>query len=226
MSEPTGDGQYGQYAQPDQSQDYQQGAPQPDAGAPGKKKKRGYAAGAFDVGSGANAGVGGQMQGGGQQFGGAPAPAYGGYPQPDQQQQQMQQPQQGAQGYPQYGQGIDAQQQPAAQQPAYGGYPAPGQGYAAPGAPQGGAPGVADITQGMGAMQMGGQPGAQPQAYQQQPQLPGQQGPNAPHMNRGPLAQLYPTDLTNQPFNVSELDLPPPPINIPPNVRFHRPFCA
>ncbi|KAL2203631.1 COPII component protein [Sarocladium strictum] len=66
-------------------------------------------------------------------------------------------------------------------------------------------------------MQMGGQTGPQPQAYQQQPQLPGQQGPAAPHMNRGPLAQLYPTDLMNQPFNVSELDLPPPPINIPPN---------
>lgn len=34
----------------------------------------------------------------------------------------------------------------------------------------------------------------------------------------GPLNQLYPTDLLNQPFNVSELDLPPPPIILPPNV--------
>lgn len=87
-----------------------------------------------------------------------------------------------------------------------------------PNAPQPGPYGDVDgITQGVGSMQMGGQSGPQPQAYQQQPQLPGQQGAAAPHMNRGPLAQLYPTDLMNQPFNVSELDLPPPPINIPPN---------
>jgi protein transport protein SEC24 len=32
------------------------------------------------------------------------------------------------------------------------------------------------------------------------------------------LNQLYPTDLLSQPFNVSELDLPPPPIALPPNV--------
>src|SRR5688572_569462 len=207
MAEPSGDGQYGQYAQADPSQGFQQGAPQPEvATAAGKKKKRGYAAGAFDVGSGANAAAGGQLQGGGQQFAGAPTPAYGGYPQPDQQQPQPPQP--GAQGYPQYGQGYDAQQQPPAQQPGYGGYPAPDQGYPAPAGPTGAAQGVAGITQGMGTMQMGGQPGPQPQPYQQQPQLAGPQGPTAPHMNRGPLAQLYPTDLMNQPFNVSELDLP------------------
>lgn len=32
------------------------------------------------------------------------------------------------------------------------------------------------------------------------------------------LNQLYPTDLLNQPFNVAELDFPPPPIVLPPNV--------
>ncbi|KAK0386935.1 hypothetical protein NLU13_5248 [Sarocladium strictum] len=215
MSEPLGDGQYGQYAQPDPSQGLQQGTPQPEVvAAHGKKKKRGYAAGAFDVGSGANAAVGGQLPAGGQAFAGAPSPAYGGYTQPDQQPQQAQP---GAQGYPQYGQAPDVQQQqPAAWTPGYGA-DAANQGYPAPAGPVGAAPGVAGITQGMGNMQMGGQPGPQPQAYQQQPQLPGQQGPSAPHMNRGPLAQLYPSDLTNQPFNVSELDLPPPPINVPPN---------
>ncbi|KAF2801929.1 COPII component protein [Mytilinidion resinicola] len=31
------------------------------------------------------------------------------------------------------------------------------------------------------------------------------------------LNQLYPTDLVSQPFNVLELDLPPPQINLPPN---------
>ena len=36
---------------------------------------------------------------------------------------------------------------------------------------------------------------------------------------RGPvLNQLYPTDLLNQPFNVQELDYPPPPAILPPNV--------
>ena len=29
--------------------------------------------------------------------------------------------------------------------------------------------------------------------------------------------QLYPSDLISQPFQVAELDLPPPPINLPPN---------
>jgi hypothetical protein len=34
------------------------------------------------------------------------------------------------------------------------------------------------------------------------------------------LNQLYPTDLLNQPFNVAELELPPPPIILPPNVSW------
>ncbi|KAF2402266.1 COPII component protein [Trichodelitschia bisporula] len=46
---------------------------------------------------------------------------------------------------------------------------------------------------------------------QSQPQVPpGVQA--APQLN-----QLYPSDLISQPFSVQELDLPPPPINLPPN---------
>lgn len=51
--------------------------------------------------------------------------------------------------------------------------------------------------------------------------ISGQQQPmphQAPHQQGLPLNQLYPTDLMGQPFNVSELDLPPPPIVLPPNV--------
>lgn len=39
-----------------------------------------------------------------------------------------------------------------------------------------------------------------------------------PNQARPQLNQLYPSDLLNQPLNVSELDLPPPPIILPPNV--------
>jgi len=59
----------------------------------------------------------------------------------------------------------------------------------------------------MGNMQMGGGQSVPQQQQQQQTQG-----------RAGPLNQLYPTDLLNQPFNVSELDLPPPPIILPPNV--------
>ncbi|ROV89320.1 hypothetical protein VMCG_09657 [Cytospora schulzeri] len=160
------------------------GAPQPGEVPGGKKKKRAYAAQAFDVGSGANAAVGGQLPGGGQ-FG-TPQPVAAGY------------------GYP----GQEAQPAVAAAA-AYGvpqtyGSPAAAPGFQPPeayGAPP--APGVAGITQGMAGMQMGqGQPAPQ--------QVP-------PQARVGPLNQLYPTDLLNQPFNVSELDLPPPPIMLPPN---------
>ncbi|KAM7193765.1 hypothetical protein V8F20_008240 [Naviculisporaceae sp. PSN 640] len=157
----------------------------------GKKKKRAYAAGAFEVASGANAGVG--LPGGGQ-FG-APqpaAPAYGGYPAQD------------AQGAP-YG----AVSQPyGAPQPGaapVGGYQAPDAYYPSAGAPAPAPGGVAGITSGLGSMQLGGTPGVQ-----QPQQLP-------PQARSGPLNHLYPTDLLNQPFNVSELDLPPPPIILPPN---------
>ncbi|UKZ76082.1 COPII subunit [Trichoderma virens FT-333] len=169
--------------------------------AAGKKKKRGYAAQAFEVGTGANALAGGQLPVG-QQYGVPPvqggAAPYGAYPQGE--------PQPLAGGpaatgyqYPQTGYG--AQQPVPASQPAYGGYQAPDQGYQAPGG-QGPAAGVAGITQGIAGMQMGSQP--------QPPQMAQANRPAA-------LNQLYPTDLLTQPFNVTELDLPPPPIILPPN---------
>ncbi|ODA76527.1 hypothetical protein RJ55_07797 [Drechmeria coniospora] len=215
MSAPSsaGHGQFPGSEQQQFGQPAQTETGQPDAGAaPGKKKKRGYAAGAFDVGTGANATTNAQLQGGAQQYGipaaGQQQPAaYGGYPQPDAQQA-------GGAAY-QYGQpGMQQQQQPA-QQGAHPAYPAaPDQGYPAPvGGAQLGQAGVADISQAMGGMHLGGQADAQQQQQQQQQQQPAAaQGHRA-----GPLNQLYPTDLMNQPFSVAELDLPPPPIVLPPN---------
>ncbi|EZF34707.1 protein transporter SEC24 [Trichophyton interdigitale H6] len=102
------------------------------------------------------------------------------------------------QGYPQ-GAVYPGQQQapvPAAQYPgADAGYQAPTPSYPPPSGP-----GMAQITQQMGQMNMGDQ---------QQPQ-PGMQRPVQ-------LNQLYPTDLLTHPFNVAELDYPPPPIVLPPN---------
>jgi protein transport protein SEC24 len=43
-----------------------------------------------------------------------------------------------------------------------------------------------------------------------------QQQPTAQRAH--PLNQLYPTDLLTHAFNVAELDSPPPPIILPPNV--------
>jgi protein transport protein SEC24 len=184
-------------------------SPPPLAGQPeheaARKKKRGYAAQAYDFGAGANSALGGQPQGGGQ-FQPVQAPAYGGYPQHPEAPPAYCAPQYGAQpgapalggpapaygGQPQYGGGV-------------GGYQAPDAGYPGPGAPAT-AGGVGGITQGMGQMNVGG-PGAPPAA---QPQ----QGGARPAV----LNQLYPTDLLNTPFNVAELELPPPPIILPPNV--------
>ncbi|KAI1207419.1 uncharacterized protein F4807DRAFT_177306 [Annulohypoxylon truncatum] len=176
-------------------------SPPPQQAASHHKKKRGYATQAFEFGSGANAGATGPTAAGmpPPAFGAPgqapqPSPGYGAYPGQEYQQGGYISP--GAAPSP-YG---------APQQP---GTPAqPGMGYQAPdpyhqpatGYP---APGVAGITQGMAGMNMGAapQPGVQP---------PGQQA-------RLALNQLYPTDLLNQPFNVSELDLPPPPCILPPN---------
>jgi protein transport protein SEC24 len=174
----------------------------------GKKKKRGYAAQAYDFGAGANSALGGQTQGGAQ-FPPAQAPAYGGGygQQPDPQ---------AAYGAPQYGAPVGAQVQ-GAPIPGYGapaqygggvGYQAPEPGYPGPGIPAQG--GVAGITQGMGQMGMGGAPQMAPGAQPGQPP----QAAGRPAV----LNQLYPTDLLNQPFNVAELELPPPPIILPPNV--------
>ena len=100
------------------------------------------------------------------------------------------------------------QQQPYGAQPVYGqpppavgGYQPPDQGYPPHGATSM-LGGVSGITSGMNNMGIGGQPSltAQPQ-------------PPRPNLNH-----LYPTDMLNQPFEVSELNLPPPPIVLPPNV--------
>lgn len=190
-------------------------SPPPPAGAEqhegGKKKKRGYAAQAYDFGAGANSALGGQAQGGGA-FPPPQTPAYGGG---------YAAPQDAHPGYgaPQYGAPVGAPGPGAlspgfAGQPPYGsvGYQAPDAGYPGPGAP---APGVGGITQGIGQMGMGGAPQMAP-PQPGQPQSP--QGAGRPAV----LNQLYPTDLLNQPFNVAELELPPPPIILPPNVRFSK----
>jgi protein transport protein SEC24 len=40
------------------------------------------------------------------------------------------------------------------------------------------------------------------------------------------LNQLYPTDLLNQPFAVKELDFPPPPAILPPNVSVNSHYLS
>lgn len=168
-----------------------------------KKKKRAYAADAFSVGSGANVPPGGQLPAGGQY--GAPlqpvdTPAYGGYGSPS-----VQDPQVAQYGVPQPAAGAAASAPGAAggyqyQQPYY-----PGTGPPAVG-------GVDALTAGVAGMSFGG--AGQPQVQQPQQQPSGQ----AASGRAGPLNQLYPTDLLSQPFNVAELEFPPPPIILPPNV--------
>ena len=166
--------------------------------AGGGKKKRQYAGQAYELGANV-------PPAGGVPFSGPAAGGYGGYP------AQTLAP---TQGYQQ-----PAHQHPGYQQPAYGGYatsPQPPQGEYGqqplgaggyqdnnsgyPAAPAAG--GVGGISHGMSNMNMGAAP------------MPGQaQG------QRSQLNQLYPTDLLNQGFTPDELDLPPPPIILPPNVR-------
>ncbi|KAL5621400.1 hypothetical protein BROUX41_006300 [Berkeleyomyces rouxiae] len=179
-----------QYGQPAVSSPTQEPGPAPGAApAEQKKKKRGYATEAFEFGTGANAGAAGAPAG-------APAVPYGIPP-----------------AQPAYGYGQP--QEPA--NPAYGTTPAYGIPAGAPApAPTGyqapdpyyqsgpGTGGVAGITSGMSQMNVGGAPAAAAQALPQQAQSV-------------PLNQLYPTDLINQPFLATELDLPPPPIILPPN---------
>ena len=197
-----------QYAQQDPSQPgFNDGTTSPPPAGQtehdgGKKKKRGYAAQAYDFGAGANSALGGQVQGGGQ-FPPAQTPAYGGYQAvPEQQQPAF------VTGAPQYGVPPSAPLQgnpPVGYNnnvPNYGGgvgYQAPDAGYQSASAP--GPGGVAGITQGMGQMGVGG------------PQAASQAGARPAVLN-----QLFPTDLLNQPFNVAELELPPPPIVLPANV--------
>lgn len=190
---------------PEQAQGYEEASSPPPSAAGahaadhGRKKKRAYAAQAFEVGQGGNVAAGGQLPAAGQ-FG-APqplTPGYGGYP--------GQEPQ----AVPAYG-GAPAYgvPQPGVPVAGAGGYQAPEPYY--PSAAPGAAAGVGGITSGISGMQLGAGPGAQaaqPTAAQGRPVT---------------LNPLYPTDLLNQPFNVSELDLPPPPIILPPNVSSHLP---
>ncbi|EAT89902.2 hypothetical protein SNOG_03171 [Parastagonospora nodorum SN15] len=117
------------------------------------------------------------------------------------------------------------------------GGPPPAPGYGAPAAPGYGAPGApgygAPVTPGYGAPQPAygapapayGQPPAQdPNALGQQfgqMNLGPQQGQAAPQVQQPNAAtqqnQLFPSDLIAQPFHVSELYNPPPPINLPSN---------
>jgi protein transport protein SEC24 len=200
-------GQHPQYnEQPQQPGFANAGSPPPPPGEQqhldgGRKKKRGYAAQAYDFGAGANSALGGQPPAGGA-FPPAQAPAYGGYSAQPEAQQGYGAPQPYvAQGQPQ------APISPSYGQPApmggVGGYQPPVPGYPGAGIPQND---VGAITQGMGQMGFGGQ---------------GQAAVQPAQANARPLAlnQLYPTDLLNQPFNVAELELPPPPIILPPNVR-------
>jgi len=183
---------YGQQPPAQPYQNYDQTSPPPGAPPPGVpqagRKKRAYAGQAYEFGAGANAGLGGQPQAGG---------AYPGFSS-----------QQDAAGYPQGG----YQQNPAAvqenatplypgQEPAAGGYQPPGASYPAPG----GASGLGGVTQQFGQMDLSQKPVPAAQPPQQQQRAP-------------VLNQLYPTDLSNQPLNVAELDYAPPPAILPANV--------
>lgn len=194
-------------------------SPAQPASSAAARKKRHYAGQAYDFGAGANSALGGQQQGGGG-YPPPPGPGYGGY---GQQPQQPQQPQQSGPAYggsgpvspasaagPGYGQQAPGygQQTPGygQQAPAVGGYQHPDPSYPSHGVPPPPQPGMGGITQGIGNL-----------AVQPHPNL---QTQGRPSMN-----QLYPTDLVNQPLNVAELDLPPPPIILPPNVSFKK-SCA
>ena len=67
-----------------------------------------------------------------------------------------------------------------------------------------------------GQMSFGGQP--------QQPMSPQMQAPPQqmqPPIAQSALNQLYPTDIMSQPVQAYEIDAPPPPINLPSNVRLY-----
>lgn len=162
----------------------------PQAGSAAGRKKRQYAGQAYDFGAGPNSALGGQQPGG--TYPGPPAQGFGAYG------QAPQQPAYGANPSAQLQTGAPSYGQPP---PAVGGYQPPEAGY-----PNHGATSMlgsmGGITQGMSNLGVGVQPQQPPQQVQQRPVL----------------NQLFPTDILNQPFNVSELDRPPPPIILPPNV--------
>ncbi|KAJ5125309.1 hypothetical protein N7526_007486 [Penicillium atrosanguineum] len=105
-----------------------------------------------------------------------------------------QQPQAQAMGYQQPAYGAD----PSQMQPAAAAYAQP-------------APDVAQMTQQFGGMGM-----AEPHHMP-----PPQQQPVVQPARQVQLNQLYPTDLISQPFNVAELDYPPPPIVLPPGTSVY-----
>lgn len=103
---------------------------------------------------------------------------------------------------------------------------AAGAGAAAP--PPIGAPQVDPLAGQFGQMNLGGQP-QQPMMQQpMQPMQPMQHMPPQMPPQQTQLNQLVTTDLMSAPFNVYELDQPPAPINLPPNVsrRPHLKPCA
>lgn len=187
------DGQYEQPSSPQQANAVPAG---------GRVKKRAYAGQAYEFGAGANSALGGQ-QTAGAGYPGSPVPAAGGYGQ-----QAQQQPSYGMPPQPSYG---DPSTQTPAAQPAYGQpqYGAPQGGYepaqSAGYQPPGGQPGVQGVQQQFQQMNVGGQ----------QPQQPGQ----AQAMRLNPL-QPVDISMQGQPFHVTDLDQPPPPIILPPNVSF------
>ena len=192
------DGQQGDdpYAQPIEGT---QGAAT-DAAPAGKKKKGRYAQNAFDVGVGANVTGAAPPPPGAPPYPSQPVQQpqanYGGYPQ--QPQQGYGQPQYGS-PQPQYGQQPGYGDQNHGQQPQYG--QQAGYGYQAP---QAGYPPPTDKFASMNVNE------------QQQ-----QQG-------RGgffQLNRLQTSDLIQQPVDVREVDMAPPPIALPPNVgaaHFYR----
>ena len=163
----------------------------------GGRKKRHYAGQAYDFGAGANSALGGQQQAGAA-YSGPPGAPVGGYGQQGQPPVQPGLAYGSGQASPAFAAGAPGYGQ---HPPAVGGYQPPEPGYPTHGAPPQ-QPGMGQITQGMGALAVGNQ------AQHAAPQMQGR-----PQMN-----PLYPTDLLNQPMNVTELDLLPPPIILPPNV--------
>jgi protein transport protein SEC24 len=162
----------------------------------GGHKKRAYASQAFELGAGANSALGGQPRAGGS-YPVAQGAGYG-YPQQSQAPQQFGYQQPGATA-DQVSPALAGSQIPGYGEPAtpgIGGYQAPAPGYPSQG-------GVGGVTNQFGQLGISGQPQPAPQQGMQKPQA---------------LNPLYPADLISQPFNVSELDLPPPPIILPANV--------
>ncbi|KAF1809366.1 COPII component protein [Eremomyces bilateralis CBS 781.70] len=99
-----------------------------------------------------------------------------------------------------FGANAAGQQPPLAQAPLapQAGVGQAGVGYPAPQEP---------LSAQMSQMNLGPQPVPPPQM------APQMQAPQP----QGLMNQLYPSDLLQTPFSVHELDLPPPPINLPPN---------